>query len=102
MGEKLYCVLKEQSPRSSGRVFPKWGPSTISKMFKGYVEQCCFGRKITVHSLRHTATVHWLLAGVDIHTISKILGHTSIRITETVYAHVPAAQRQEAMDKLPF
>ena len=102
VGEKLYGLLLEQGPKPSGRVFPRWKPCSITNMFRRYVGKCDFSRKITVHSLRHTATVHWLLAGVDIHTVSKILGHTSIRITETVYAHVPAARKQDVMDKLPY
>ncbi|MDD5088459.1 MAG: tyrosine-type recombinase/integrase [bacterium] len=52
--------------------------------------------------MRHTATVHLILAGVDMFTVSKILGHASIKVTESVYAHVPASHKREAMDKLPF
>jgi integrase len=52
--------------------------------------------------MRHTATVHFLMAGVDLFTISRILGHTSVKVTETVYAHIPAEHKREAMDKLPF
>jgi integrase len=71
-------------------------------LFHRYCLRCNFGRKITIHSLRHTATVHWLLAGVYMFTISRILGHSSVKVTETVYAHVPVEHKREAMDKLPF
>lgn len=102
IGDKLHDLLVEHGPQKFGRLFPKWTANSITVLFRKHVKQCDFGRKITVHSLRHTATVHFLLAGIDMFTVSRILGHTSVRTTETVYAHVPADHKREAMDKLPF
>jgi integrase len=102
IGEKLHALLVEQQPKKQGKVFPRWTAGSVTAMFGRYVKACGFDRKITVHSLRHTATVGFLMAGVDMFTVSKILGHTSIRVTETVYAHIPAEHKREAMDKLPF
>lgn len=102
IGEKLFELLQEQGPKKSGRLFPKWTANSITVIFKKYVNLCDFGRKITVHSLRHTATVYFLKAGIDMFTVSRILGHTSVRTTETVYAHIPTGRKREAMDKLPF
>jgi len=102
IGDKLHDLLIEQSPKKQGRLFPRWKSGSVTVMFRRYIKECNFNRKITVHSLRHTATVHFLMAGVDMFTISRILGHTSVKVTETVYAHVPADHKREAMDKLPF
>ena len=102
IGDKLYALLQEQGPQKSGRLFPKWQAGSITVIFRKYVKLCGFGRKISVHSLRHTATVYFLKAGIDMFTISRILGHTSVRTTETVYAHIPTGRKREAMDKLPF
>lgn len=38
------------------------------------------------HRFRDTAACSWLLSGVDLETVSTLLGHTSIRITEKHYA----------------
>lgn len=42
---------------------------------------------ITAHSLRHTFASRLVQAGVDIFTVSKLLGHASIRMTER-YSHL--------------
>jgi integrase/recombinase XerD len=102
IGDKLHDLLVEKGPQKDGRVFPRWQAGSVTVMFGRYVKACGFGRKITVHSMRHTATVHLLMAGVDLLTISRILGHASVKVTETVYTHIPAEHKRGAMDKLPF
>jgi integrase len=43
---------------------------------------------ITPHALRHTFGTRWLQAGGDIFKLSKILGHSSVAVTEAHYAHL--------------
>lgn len=43
---------------------------------------------ITPHALRHTFGTRWLQAGGDIYKLSKILGHSSVAVTESHYAHL--------------
>jgi integrase len=45
------------------------------------------------HELRHSATSIMLAQGVPIEVVSKILGHTSIRITADVYGHILNGQQ---------
>jgi integrase len=42
----------------------------------------------TLHSLRHTHASHLIVAGLDILTISRRLGHGSPAITLSVYGHL--------------
>lgn len=50
-----------------------------------------------LHDLRHLAATILLEAGVDIKTISEMLGHTSVAMTMDLYAHVsPSMQRRTA------
>jgi integrase len=44
--------------------------------------------RITPHALRHTFGTRWLQAGGDIYKLSKILGHSSVAVTEAHYAHL--------------
>ena len=47
----------------------------------------CEGAALTPHVLRHTFGTRWLQAGGDIYKLSKILGHSSVAVTEQHYAH---------------
>ncbi|MFD1898780.1 tyrosine-type recombinase/integrase [Ottowia pentelensis] len=38
--------------------------------------------------------------GVDLHTISRILGHSSVQVTERVYAHLSTQQMREGLEVL--
>jgi integrase len=52
---------------------------------------------ITWHDLRHSAASVMLAAGVPLRVIADILGHSTIRITADLYAHVgPELQRDAA------
>ena len=54
------------------------------------------GKRISPHSLRHTAAVHLLRSGVDIDTIRAWLGHVSLDTTH-VYAEVDFAMKAKAL-----
>jgi integrase/recombinase XerD len=43
---------------------------------------------LSPHDLRHTFGHRWLVAGGDIYTLSKLLGHSSVNVTEQHYAHL--------------
>ncbi|WP_236666861.1 MULTISPECIES: tyrosine-type recombinase/integrase [unclassified Nonomuraea] len=49
---------------------------------------------VTPHTLRHTAAMALLHAGVDLSTIALWLGHTSIKATDT-YLHADLATRRK-------
>jgi integrase len=42
---------------------------------------------VGVHTLRHSAAVGWLEAGVHIKAVADLLGHSSVAITGDVYGH---------------
>jgi integrase len=57
-------------------------------------------KKITFHSARHTHATLLISKGVDIYTVSKLLGHRRVKSTE-LYAHMTDALKVEAINKLP-
>ena len=58
------------------------------------------GLKGSLHTLRHTFASHLVQNGVDLYTVSKLLGHSSIKTTE-IYAHLSPNTFYKAVAKLP-
>jgi integrase len=56
---------------------------------------------VSFHELRHTYASHLAQAGVDLLTISKLLGHADTRITGKHYAHLADKTLAAAVTKLP-
>lgn len=54
-------------------------------------------REINVHGLRHTFATRALESGMDIKTLSTILGHSNVAFTLDTYAHVTEDLKFEAM-----
>jgi integrase len=55
---------------------------------------------VGVHTLRHSAAVAWLEAGVHIKAVADLLGHSSISITGDIYGHKLDATTRAAIDGL--
>lgn len=55
---------------------------------------------IVFHSARHTFAVMALANGVDLYTVSKMLGHRNIETTQ-IYAKILDNSIRQAVDKLP-
>lgn len=55
---------------------------------------------IGVHTLRHSAAVAWLEAGVHIKACADLLGHSSISVTGDIYGHTSDTTARYAIDAL--
>jgi integrase len=55
---------------------------------------------VGVHTLRHSAAVAWLEAGVHIRAVADLLGHSSIAMTDDIYGHTSDATTRAAIDGL--
>ncbi|HEU5097593.1 MAG TPA: site-specific integrase [Roseiflexaceae bacterium] len=56
--------------------------------------------KVTVHELRHTAGSLMLQAGKTMTTVNKILGHSSVGVTEKIYAHAFDDDKRDAVSSV--
>lgn len=55
-------------------------------------------KRVTMHTLRHTAAMRLLLAGNDITVIALWLGHEQIATTN-LYLHADMTHKQRAIDR---
>ena len=94
-------VLREQKRKTNDTyVFPSpnggpISPDSVNNMLKRVLERAGIP-KIRFHDLRHTFATIALQNGVDIKTVSGILGHFSAGFTLDTYAHVTTAAQKEA------
>lgn len=73
-------------------------------MNKALIDWCVTAKiykHITFHCARHTNAILSLEYGVDIHTVSKRLGHKNLHTTER-YAKVVDKKNKEAAEAIPF
>ena len=80
-------------------VFSLPGMSCLEHIISQWVRQAGIDKHVTFHTARHSYATMALMAGADIYTISKCLGHKSIATT-TVYAAVVDTQRDAATDRV--
>lgn len=64
-----------------------------------WVKAAGIRKKITWHCARHSFAVNVLTKGANIKTVSSLLGHTSIKMTER-YLHVVDSLKQDAINSL--
>jgi integrase len=57
-------------------------------------------RYFRLHDVRHFFALLLLAQGVELKMVSELLGHSSIRITGDIYAHLMPVAKDEAIDLL--
>jgi integrase len=56
--------------------------------------------KVTFHTLRHTFASWLVMRGVDLFTVAKLMGHSSIDMVVRVYGHLSPDHKRRAMAQL--
>jgi len=73
---------------NKGRLLPLYSNQKVNGYLKEIAALCGIDKTLTFHTARHTfATTVTLTNGVPIETVSKMLGHTSIKTTQ-IYSKV--------------
>lgn len=55
---------------------------------------------VTVHTLRHTFASWLVMAGADLLTVSRLMGHSSIKTVQDVYSHLSPQHRLATVELL--
>lgn len=84
-----YCESPYLFPiRHTGR---KVQITTYETNFAKYIRRAGIQKRISPHTLRNNFAKRCLMSGMDIYTLSKILGHSSVTVTEQAYLDVTDA-----------
>ena len=94
-GHTMYVFATKQGERKSTRDIDK----IVRRVEKraGLPDDKIYGP----HALRHTFATLLLQNGVDIKTVSELLGHADIGITYNTYIHVMKEQKAKAVASIP-
>lgn len=77
-------------------------PTAVQGAMKKITRQIDFGKKVSIHTLRHSYGTHLLEAGVSLRAIQQYMGHSSLQTT-MVYLHLTdsgAADARKTIEKL--
>jgi integrase len=104
----VLCVLLEalSLKRTSDFVFAEadGAPLDVHHMYRDFgisQDQAGFGRRIRFHDLRHTFASHFMMNGGNIYDLQKILGHSSLEMTQR-YAHMSPDHLAQAIQIVSF
>lgn len=71
----------------------------ISHKFKKFVKKAGFNPQLSFHCLRHSFASWLIQKGVPIFTVSKLLTHSDMRVTQ-IYSHLSDQNLMDAVNKL--
>lgn len=74
-------------------------PRKIQEYFKQTIKRLNL-TLITFHSLRHTFATRCIELGMDIKTLSEILGHSNVSTTMSIYVHSTESHKKKQMELL--
>lgn len=74
-------------------------PRTYEYRYHRLLDQCGL-TPYNYHVLRHTFATKCIVAGVDVKTLSEILGHSSVSITLNTYVHPSMEMKLNQIEKL--
>lgn len=104
--EQLYLPLSKEAvawmpekgeAKPTDKVFALPSESCIYKYLQLWVKAAGIAKPISFHCSRHTFATMMISLGADLYTVSKLLGHTNIKVTE-VYAKLVNEKKFEAVN----
>lgn len=82
------CGAKPYDPRS----YREWS--------KGYMKRNGVDKILKFHAIRHTFATTLIESGVDVKSVSSLMGHSDISTTLNLYVHPSEESKQKAVNKV--
>jgi integrase len=108
LGSQAVAILEAQKlvPRRKdsgnppGTIFDLPDNARVNVALKIWAKKAKLKKNLHFHIARHAFATLCLSRGVDLYTVSKLLGHRSLQTTQ-IYAELTDAKKREAIDTLP-
>lgn len=84
------------SPRTGGY----WSPDAVSRINQKLLKSAGIEEHVRFHDLRHTFATMAISSGVDVKTLSSMLGHFSVGFTLDTYTHITNDMQRGAAEKI--
>lgn len=101
---EMYELSLEEFPEKDLLIHTSTGnlvqPTKLNQYLNKILQEAGVEKKGGVHTLRDTFATALFESGVDVLTVSKLLGHESTRVTEKHYIHVLEEKKLEAVQLL--
>lgn len=106
---KLWLPLSDEAVRwlpergaasDSDHIFQLPCLSVINNELRLWAGSAGIRKYLSFHTSRHTNATLLLTLGVDIYTLSKLLGHTELRTTQ-IYARIVDKRKDDAVNLIP-
>lgn len=102
--EPIYLPLSNEALKwipeqgnKTGNDFVFHLPAHINVYLKPWAVKAGITKHFTFHTARHTFATMMLTLGADLYTVSKLLGHTSVKMTQ-VYAKIVNKKKDDAVN----
>lgn len=100
LSEEARKWIPQHRGKSDSFVFPQIPSTSLSINIKRWAKKAGIKQKVvTFHVARHTFATMELSLGVDLYTVSKLLGHRSINSTQ-IYAKIIDKMKENAMNRI--
>lgn len=84
----------------SPRTGTYWSPECIGRVHKKLLKNAGIDENVRFHDLRHTFATVALQSGIDVKTVSNMLGHYSAGFTLDTYTHVTDQMQKAAAQRM--
>lgn len=93
-------MFKISNRDSEKRIFNFGSRSNTCLILKDWAKDAGISKRMHFHLSRHTCATLLLYYGADLYTVSKILGHASVKTTQ-IHAKVVDDMKRKAVDNVP-
>ena len=88
---------RKEDNKDDDRIFQELKANTLNEVLNEWAASAGINKNVTFHTSRHTFATTMLTLGADLYTVSKLLGHTSVRHTQ-IYVRIVNKKKDDAVN----